>query len=78
MEWLAPLLSAAVALVVGFIVGHWRGSRPAREDARQREIAALLVGEDPNDVRAAAERAVVTDALIETTHRWDQDNNGDS
>lgn len=76
MIWLlAPVLIAAV--VAAYVVGYRRGSRPVREERRQREIAALLVGEDPKHLPADEERAVIHRPVIETSHSWSEGNNGD-
>lgn len=73
--WLAPLILAA--LVAAYVVGYRRGARPAREERRQRTIAALLVGEDPKNLPADEERAVIHRPVIETSHSWSEGNNGD-
>lgn len=85
-EWLAPVLCAAVGLAAGVPLGMalliWLApsaltQRLSREERRQREIAARLVGEDPKNVPAAEERAVVHRPVIESSHSWSEGNNGD-
>lgn len=71
--WLAPCLIAAV--VAAYVVGFRRGARPVREERRQQEIAALLVGEDPKNLPAAEERAVIHQPVIESSHSWSEGNN---
>lgn len=78
-EWLAPLLLAVPgSMALGFGLGvEWAKRRARREERRQGEIAALLVGEDPKNLPAPEDRAVVHRPVIESSHSWSEGNNGD-
>ena len=76
MIWLlAPVLIAAI--IAAYVLGFRRGARPVREERRQREIAALLTGEDPKNLPADEERAVIHRPVIESSHSWSEGNNGE-
>lgn len=80
-EWLAPVLFAvgwAGTVVGAFGFGREYQKHVVRRAlSRQVEIEARLVGEDPKNLPATEERAVVHRPVIESSHSWSEGNNGD-
>lgn len=69
---LAIVVSAVgiVSLFLGYLWGHAAGSRPWREEQRDREIERRLLGREAPKHRATAPSAVVRAARVTSTKAW--------
>jgi hypothetical protein len=67
--WLVVVIGL-LGMSAAYAAGHRRGSKPWREEKRQREIERRLMGREDSGTTATAEPAAIRRSRMLGTHAW--------